>query len=80
MDRPHEVVRRTVVHRMQREAKVVDALRAAGPVELDALLAVVYQEVPPRLHAMAARSLRAHLQKLQAEGRVREAAGLWSLS
>jgi glyoxylase-like metal-dependent hydrolase (beta-lactamase superfamily II)/8-oxo-dGTP pyrophosphatase MutT (NUDIX family) len=80
MDRPHEVVRRTVAHRLQREAKVVDALRAAGRAELDALLAVVYQEVPKPLHAMAARSLRAHLQKLQAEGRARESAGLWSLS
>lgn len=80
IDRPHDVVRRTVAHRLQREAKVVEALRAAGRADLDALLAVVYQEVPPRLHAMAARSLRAHLQKLQAEGRVSEAAGVWSLS
>ncbi|MFO1218239.1 MAG: MBL fold metallo-hydrolase [Burkholderiaceae bacterium] len=79
MDRPHEVARRTVAHRLQREAKVVDALRAAGSADLDALLAVVYQEVPKPLHAVAARSLRAHLLKLRADGRAREDAGVWSL-
>jgi hypothetical protein len=74
------VVRRTVAHRLQREAKVVDALRESGRADVDALLATVYQEVPKPLHAMAARSLRAHLLKLRADGRAREDAGLWSLS
>ena len=34
----------------------------------------------PRLHAVAARSLRAHLLKLRADGRASEADGVWSLS
>jgi hypothetical protein len=50
-----------------------------GPGPIDALLSQVYQEVPARLHAMAARSLRAHLLKLRADGRVREHGGVWSL-
>jgi len=79
IDRPHDVVRRTVAHRLQREAKVVAALRAAGRADIDALLSVVYQEVPTRLHAMAARSLRAHLLKLRADGRAHEDAGVWAL-
>ncbi len=79
IDRPHDVVRRTVAHRLQREAKVVDAMRARGPSDIDALLPLVYQEVPARLHAMAARSLQAHLLKLRADGRAREHAGVWSL-
>ncbi len=79
IDRPHDVVRRTVAHRLQREAKVVAALRASGPAAIETLLPVVYQEVPPRLHAMAARSLHAHLLKLRADGRAAERAGMWSL-
>jgi hypothetical protein len=68
-----------VAHRLQREAKVMAALQAGGPAAIDALLPVVYQEVPPRLHAMAARSLHAHLLKLRADGRAAERAGVWSL-
>ncbi len=79
IDRPHDVVRRTVAHRRQREAKVVDALRAAGRADLDALLPVVYQEVPLQMRGVAARSLRAHLLKLRADGRAREEAGFWAL-
>ncbi|MBE7419921.1 MAG: MBL fold metallo-hydrolase [Ideonella sp.] len=79
IDRPHEVVRRTIAHRLQREAKVVAALRATGGAALDALLASVYDDVPPRLHAVAARSLHAHLLKLRADGRAVESAGRWAL-
>ncbi|HEX6019314.1 MAG TPA: MBL fold metallo-hydrolase [Burkholderiaceae bacterium] len=79
MDRPHEVVRQTVAHRLQREAKVVDALRSNGGGELDALLPLVYADVPPRMYPVAARSLRAHLLKLLADGRANEANGRWSL-
>ena len=80
IDRPHEVVHKTVAHRLQREAKVVAAIEQIGRGDIDALLPVVYADVPPRLHAVAARSLRAHLLKLRADGRVSEADGVWSLS
>ncbi|MFO1225278.1 MAG: MBL fold metallo-hydrolase, partial [Burkholderiaceae bacterium] len=78
IDRPHEVVRQTVAHRLQREARVVDALRSGGG-DIDALLPLVYADVPARLYPVAARSLRAHLLKLRADGRADEALGCWSL-
>jgi hypothetical protein len=40
---------------------------------------VVYSDVPERMYPVAARSLRAHLHKLRADGRADEAAGRWSL-
>ena len=79
IDQPHRVVERTIAHRLQREAKVVDALRQLGGGAVDALLPVVYSDVPERMHPVAARSLRAHLHKLRADGRAEEAAGRWSL-
>jgi glyoxylase-like metal-dependent hydrolase (beta-lactamase superfamily II)/8-oxo-dGTP pyrophosphatase MutT (NUDIX family) len=68
---PHDVVRGLIAHRLKREAKVVSALLAAGPAPVEALLPQVYDDVPTALHAVAQRSLLAHLQKLQAEGRAR---------
>jgi hypothetical protein len=39
----------------------------------------VYDDVPPKLHAMARRSLQAHLLKLRDDGVVAEAsAGHWA--
>jgi hypothetical protein len=80
IDQPHRVVERTIAHRLQRESKVVDALRTLGGGDIDTLLPVVYSDVSARLHAVAARSLRAHLLKLRADGRATEADGRWSLS
>jgi glyoxylase-like metal-dependent hydrolase (beta-lactamase superfamily II)/8-oxo-dGTP pyrophosphatase MutT (NUDIX family) len=79
IDQPHDVVNKTVAHRLQREAKVVAALRQIGRGDIDALLPVVYGDVPVRMHGVAARSLRAHLLKLHADGRATEAGGQWSL-
>ena len=80
MARPREVIEAVIAHRLRREAKVVDALRALGATGADALLARVYDDVPPRLHAMAMRSLKAHLLKLGHEGTVVESEGTWSLA
>jgi len=79
IDRPHDVVHKTIAHRLQREAKVVAAIEQVGRGDVDALLPLVYADVSPRLHAVAARSLRAHLLKLRADGRADEADGQWSL-
>jgi glyoxylase-like metal-dependent hydrolase (beta-lactamase superfamily II)/8-oxo-dGTP pyrophosphatase MutT (NUDIX family) len=79
IDKPHQVVHKTVAHRLQREAKVVDALRSLKQGAVDALLPLVYSDVAQQLHAVAARSLRAHLLKLRADGRADEAGGVWSL-
>lgn len=58
-----------VAHRREREVQVVDAL-AAGDRTPAQVVARVYADVDPRLHPAAERSVRAHLDKLVAEGRV----------
>jgi glyoxylase-like metal-dependent hydrolase (beta-lactamase superfamily II) len=78
IDAPHAVVRKTIAHRLGREAKVLAALQslsATAPVDEDALVAAVYFDTPKALHAMALRSLRAHLLKLREDGRARGDAG-----
>jgi Beta-lactamase associated winged helix domain len=81
MAQPREALAAIVRHRMQRETKVIDALRDLGPAApIEALLAQVYDDVPGHLHAMATRSLKAHLIKLCNEGVATDRAGRWSLA
>ncbi|MDE2082789.1 MAG: MBL fold metallo-hydrolase [Burkholderiales bacterium] len=75
---PQTVLRGLIAHRLKREAKVRAALQAAGPAPLQALLPQVYDDVPPALHGVAARSLLAHLLKLQADGDAVLADQAWS--
>ena len=58
-----------------------EGLRAPAPPQpMDQLLAAVYDDVPPKLHAMARRSLQAHLLKLRDDGRIVESPpGHWAL-
>lgn len=81
-DAQAEIVR-IIAHRLQREAKVVARLQAAGKATIDTLVVSVYDDVDSRLHPVAKSSLLAHLLKLEEEGRVvrdsPEANALWSL-
>ncbi len=78
MAQPQRAIEWIINHRLQRETKVIAALRALGPADSETLLAQVYADVPERLHAMAMRSLTAHLLKLRDEGAARESNGRWS--
>ena len=78
MAQPQRAMEAIVAHRLKREAKVVNALRELGHADEATLLARVYDDVKPQLHAMAMRSLRAHLHKLRDDGAAHEAAGRWS--
>jgi glyoxylase-like metal-dependent hydrolase (beta-lactamase superfamily II) len=79
VDDPERLLSFYVAHRLEREARVLAALRAgAAPVE--ELVPRAYPEVAPALYALAARSLLAHLLKLRDEGRALESAGVWSAS
>ena len=53
----------------------LQAMTAAAPASEAALLAMVYADTPAHLHAVALRSLRAHLLKLQADSRAVQLAG-----
>jgi len=79
MEQPRRAFDWIVKHRLQREAKVLAGLGHGQAVEIDRLLAHVYDDVPAGLHAIAARSLLAHLLKLAKDGRVREEFGAWRL-
>ncbi|HEY5896311.1 MAG TPA: MBL fold metallo-hydrolase [Burkholderiales bacterium] len=76
---PKKEVRRLIAHRLAREEKVVNALVRMGPASLEELLPLVYDDVPARIHHMAARSLTAHLDKLVADGAVRASAARYAL-
>jgi glyoxylase-like metal-dependent hydrolase (beta-lactamase superfamily II)/8-oxo-dGTP pyrophosphatase MutT (NUDIX family) len=77
---PHKEVRRLVAHRLAREAKVAAALQRRGASTAEELVVEVYDEVSPRLHPVAMRSLTAHLDKLVADGRARRASGRYILT
>ncbi|MBK8064386.1 MAG: MBL fold metallo-hydrolase [Betaproteobacteria bacterium] len=74
---PHKEARRLISHRLAREAKVVEAMHRLGPATPEALVAAVYDDVPPKLHPVAMRSLSAHLDKLVIERRAALEAGCW---
>ena len=76
---PHKEVRRLIAHRLGRERKVVSSLERLQEASLEQLLPHVYDDVSPRLHAVAARSLTAHLDKLVADGAVLAAGGRFAL-
>ncbi|HEX8557848.1 MAG TPA: MBL fold metallo-hydrolase [Pyrinomonadaceae bacterium] len=63
-----------VEHRLMREREILAAVRAgaATPAEI---VAVAYVDVHPKMHALAARAVSAHLLKLEEDGLVRRAEG-----
>jgi glyoxylase-like metal-dependent hydrolase (beta-lactamase superfamily II) len=67
-----------IAHRLRREAKTIERLRAAGRVTLGTLVPLVYDDVSSALHYLARFSLEAHLIKLECEGRVTRAGEIWS--
>jgi glyoxylase-like metal-dependent hydrolase (beta-lactamase superfamily II)/8-oxo-dGTP pyrophosphatase MutT (NUDIX family) len=52
-------------HRLKREAKVVDAMRARPQGTLDDWVELAYTDVPPRMWPLAKRSLLAHVQRIE---------------
>jgi glyoxylase-like metal-dependent hydrolase (beta-lactamase superfamily II) len=62
-------------HRLEREAKVLEALTAAVMAPVEELVAPVYGPLDPKLVPAAGRSLLAHLVKLEREGVVRSSVG-----
>ena len=65
-------------HRLLRERQIVDAL-GAGPATVRQVVERVYPELPAALVEMAARNVRAHLGKLEDDGRVASRGQAWQI-
>ena len=76
---PYKVIDWIIAHRLERECKVVEALRKHGGQTSMALVPHVYADVDANRYAWAERSLLAHLQKLAEEGKASAVDGRWQL-
>jgi len=75
---PQDAIRKLIAHRLAREASICEALADNPGSSAAALVVIVYADVDQSLHALAERSLLAHLLKLQQESRARSRDGGWS--
>jgi glyoxylase-like metal-dependent hydrolase (beta-lactamase superfamily II) len=69
VDDPAAKLDEYVAHRLDRERRLVDGI-AAGARTVDELLDAAWEDVPKPLRPAATVTLAAHLDKLQAEGRL----------
>ena len=76
IDRPSEVISWYLAHRRERERQIVAAVRD-GAATIGAVVEQVYEDVDRALHPLAARSVAAHLRKLDAEGVVSLSGSGW---
>ncbi len=72
MHHPKKTIESIIRHRLSREAKVVRKLEDSGETNLEALTALVYDDVSEHLHPIAKFSLEAHLIKLLEEGIIKK--------
>jgi ribonuclease/clavin/mitogillin len=77
IEQPTALFRRYVEHRLKREAKILGVVVRAGPGgrTAEAILPDAYDDVRPSAWPIALLSVRAHLEKLVRDGRVRAADG-----
>ena len=74
---PDTIIDWIINHRLEREAKVVAALRANPGVTTTELVPHVYKDVDEKLYGWAERSLLAHLLKLEEDGAAERVADSW---
>lgn len=74
------LIRYTIAHRLQREAKVLEKLKDHPNSDLATLVVPAYDDVNPALHPIAQYSLHAHLIKLNDEQKVIETDGKWRVT
>jgi glyoxylase-like metal-dependent hydrolase (beta-lactamase superfamily II) len=77
IDEPVRVIDWIIDHRLQREARVLAAVRANPGLTTSELVPHVYQDVAPHLYGWAERSLLAHVLKLEADGIARRSQDTW---
>lgn len=78
---PQAKIAEYITHRLLREQQILHVMQVLGPgASIPQMVAHIYQDVDPSLHPVAARSVEAHLLKLEREQRaVREGEG-WRLT
>lgn len=79
MHEPMAEIDALIAHRLKREHKVAERLAGLPDATLTELVVAVYDEVDPRLHRLAERSLLAHLEKFETDGLVQLRDGRWRL-
>lgn len=80
IDQPQKAVDWLINHRLERESKVVKALKALPDSTSRELVPLVYDDVDAKLHDLAEHSLLAHLIRLEEELRVSMENGRWRLT
>lgn len=80
MDQPQEAVDWLINHRLEREAKVIAALKQQPNATSRELVPLVYEDVDKKLHDLAEHSLLAHLIRLEEELHVTMETGRWQLT
>lgn len=80
MDEPQEAIDWLINHRLEREKKVIGALRQQPNATSRELVPLVYEDVDKKLHDLAEHSLLAHLIRLEEELHVRMENGRWQLT
>ncbi|HEU5199841.1 MAG TPA: hypothetical protein VFU32_09400, partial [Ktedonobacterales bacterium] len=66
---PRARLQEYIDHRLLREQQILEAMQA-GLERIPDMVQRIYADVDPRLHGFAGESVRAHLLKLESEGRV----------
>jgi glyoxylase-like metal-dependent hydrolase (beta-lactamase superfamily II) len=79
MDQGKRVLEALRAHRLAREDKVLLNLAKLEAASLDALIPLVYDDVPADRHSWARLTLHAHLIKLAQQHRASEQNGIWRL-
>lgn len=69
VNQPRAKIQELIAHRLEREGQVLDLFKG-GRRTVDALLEAIYPELDRRLHDTARNQIRAHLIKLEREGKV----------
>jgi len=73
---PQAKLQEYITHRMEREHQIMQVLQSySGGATILEMVPLIYVDVDPRLHPVAAHSVEAHLLKLEREGRVRKGEG-----
>ena len=66
---PYRKLDEYISHRLDREQKILGAVREGATTAKD-IVAQVYTDVSPKAHPLAERAVLAHLEKLEADGLV----------